>query len=508
MTPIYRILHVEDSPDDAELVAFALRGAPFQAALTRVETEPELAAQLDAQAPDLVLCDYDLPQFSAARALQLLQERALEVPVILVSHHIGENAAVVAMQQGASDYLPKGDLERLPKAIEAALDRSRARREKARAEEALRESESTQRAILNSLSSRIALLDGDGVVVAVNKPWAEFDAARTSISMPKIKPGGNYLHILDRIATDPRGGFAKELAAGIKAVLAGESKAFSGEYELPVGSKGRWYIARVVPLEGAKRGAVVSHSDETDRMISHVALQDANKRLQVLSKRTLAIQEEERRAISRELHDDIGQTASALKIGLHRLAQGVADPASLTAECIGKADAVLEKLRQLSLDLRPPQLDQLGLEDALRWLAERQGGTTGLAIKCKFTGLENRRPPAALESTCYRIAQEALNNATRHAQAKNVLVSVESDGHLLKLGVHDDGVGFDEEAARQQVLKTGSMGLIGMEERAQLAGGRLKVRSVPGGGTTVSAIFPLERSAGESEIAKALASTT
>jgi two-component system sensor histidine kinase UhpB len=500
MAASYRILHVEDSLDDAELVGFALRGAPFAPAITRVDTEEDYLAQLNALVPDLIICDYNLPRFNAGRALQILNERGLELPFILVSHHIGESAAVVAMQQGASDYLPKSNLGRLPKAIDAAMDRSNARREKARAEDALRESENTRRAILNSLAARIALLDGEGVVMAVNQAWVEFDTARGSIRIPKIEPGTNYLRVLAAIGSDPRGGFAKDLAAGIKAVLAGERKAFSGEYELPMGSGARWYVARVFPLHGG-RGAVISHSDVTDRMITDIALKDAHKRLQALSRRTLAIQEEERRAISRELHDDIGQTVSALKIGLHRLAQGVADPARVIDECIGEADAVLEKLRHLALDLRPPQLDQLGLEDALTWLAQRQHVTTGLEIKCKFAGLENRRPPPEMESTCYRIAQEALNNAARHANAKNVLVSVDCDGRLLKLVIRDDGVGFDEEAARRRVLKTGSMGLIGMEERAQLAGGRLKVRSVRGGGTTVSAIFPLECLAGESEIA-------
>jgi two-component system, NarL family, sensor histidine kinase UhpB len=506
MNSTYRIVHVEDSPDDAELVKYALRGAPFKAAITRVETEPEFTAQLDAGAPDLVICDYDLPRFSAGRALQILKERGFEVPFILVSHHIGENAAVVAMQQGASDYLAKGDLGRLPKAIEAALDRGRALHEKAQAVEALRKSEAVQRSILNSLVPRIALLDGEGVVVAVNKAWENFDTSLTAMAVPRTEPGMNYLRVLAEIG-DRAGSFAMDFSAGIKAVIAGEAKSFALEYQLMSGSSAHWYSARAVPLEGSGKGAVISHRDVTDRMMSHVALDDAHKRLQALSKRMLIVQEEERRAISLEIHDDVAQTLSALKIGLHRLAQGrVPDPATLMAECLGKADAALDKLRQIALNLRPPQLDQLGLEDALAWLVERQRVATGLAITCKASGLEGRRPPAALESACYRIVQEALNNATRHAKATNVLVGVESDGRLLKLLVHDDGVGFDEKAARREVLKTGSMGLIGMEERAQLAGGRLKVRSVPGGGTTVSAIFPLERPADETSIAKILAS--
>ena len=236
---------------------------------------------------------------------------------------------------------------------------------------------------------------------------------------------------------------------------------------------------------------MISHRDVTTQMLSHVALEDVNQRLQALSKRMLVVQEEERRAISRELHDDIGQTLGALKIGLHRLASAAtAEQPQLLGECLGAADQALEKLRLLAMELRPPQLDQLGLAEALEWLAHRQSAASGLRVTCKVAGLD-ARPPPEVESACYRIAQEALNNATRHARAKRVLIGVEVHGSLLNLVVHDDGIGFDEDGARLRVIRSGSMGLIGMEERAQLAGGRLKLRSAPGAGTTVSAVFPL-----------------
>jgi signal transduction histidine kinase len=269
------------------------------------------------------------------------------------------------------------------------------------------------------------------------------------------------------------------------------------DYQLGSGPNARWYLARIMPLEGSENGAVVSHQDITDRMMAHGALESAHRRLQALSKRILNIQEEERRAISRELHDDVGQNLAALKIGLHRLSQ---DPRvaglDLLADCLAAAEASLDRLRELAQDLRPPQLDQLGLADALGWLVERQRGATGIEIHCEAEGLEDRRAPAALESACYRIAQEAISNATRHASAKRIVVSVELGERMLKLAVRDDGVGFDEEATRQRAIKAGSLGLISMEERAELAGGRLKVRSVVGGGTTVSALFPLDAAQG------------
>jgi two-component system sensor histidine kinase UhpB len=501
------LLHVEDSPDDAELVRHALDKAPVQFTLTRVETEADYLAQLEAAPPDAIICDYNLPQFSAERALEIIRERNFDLPFIVVSHHLGESAAVVAMQNGASDYLPKRNLERLPKAIASAVDRCNARREKIKAQEALRESEAVQRGILDSLLSQIVLVDGKGVIVAVNKAWESFAHARSSEPSLALFTGANYLDALR--AADERGDeYAGALAEGLRTVIAREQKLFSMEYQVTTGSGTRWYVARATPLEGSDQATVISHRDVTDRMMSHVAIEDANKRLRNLSKRMLAIQEEERRAISRELHDDVGQTLAALKIGLHRLTTASApEQPALVAECLGAVTGALEKLHQLAMELRPPQLDQLGLKEALEWLAERQSAVSGIVVTCKSAGAD-ARAPAAIESACYRIAQEALNNATRHSKANQVAINIESDGALLKLVVRDDGVGFDELSERLRTLRSGSMGLIGMEERAQLAGGRLKLRSVPGAGTTVSAIFPLvERERHEANLQVAVTST-
>ena len=111
-TQHYSILHVEDSADDAELVRLALQSAPFTFSARRVETEPGYLSALEAQLPDVILCDYNMPRFTAERALEIMRERGLDVPFIVVSSHIGESEAVVAMQQGASDYLSKARLQR------------------------------------------------------------------------------------------------------------------------------------------------------------------------------------------------------------------------------------------------------------------------------------------------------------------------------------------------------------------------------------------------------------
>ena len=355
-------------------------------------------------------------------------------------------------------------------------------------------SEARMRNILDSLDLRIAVLSGEGTILAANKAWLAFDAVCVSAGHPSARVGVNYLQLLEHTATAD-GTFAAGGVEALKSLMSRKKRFASVDYQLEVGGAVRWYLALITPLEGSDSGAVVAHQDITQRMQSHVALEDAHKRLQVLSKRVIAIQEEERRAISLELHDDIGQSLAALKIALARIVsrKGVASEA-LLGECLGIADATVERIRQLSHELRPPQLDQLGLGEALAWLVERQRAATGMRIECTVAGLETR-PSRDIEAACYRIAQEAINNASRHAKATSIAVSVQSDGRSLELTIRDDGQGFDEEVARAHALRSGSLGLISMEERAQYAGGRFTLRSVPDAGTTVSVRFALEAAA-------------
>jgi signal transduction histidine kinase len=235
--------------------------------------------------------------------------------------------------------------------------------------------------------------------------------------------------------------------------------------------------------------------DEPARVILEITLvptvaRPADSRLRVLSARVLSIQEEERRHISRDLHDDVGQSLAALKFCLHRLlplSQGEAH--ALVTDCIGMADSTLERVRSLSREMHPPELDALGLEEALRSLVERLRAASAQDNKCHFNGLLNRRFPLGMESACYRIAQEALGNATRHAGASSILLTLEAGPRLLTLTVRDDGRGFDTRKAARRALKAASLGLISMDERARLAGGRLTVRGNPGQGAIIRAVF-------------------
>jgi signal transduction histidine kinase len=220
-------------------------------------------------------------------------------------------------------------------------------------------------------------------------------------------------------------------------------------------------------------------------------LREANRRLHALSSRMLEIQEQERRQLARELHDEIGQVLTAVKIDLQTQLMRMGPGATESIESsIKLVDGALERVRSLSLDLRPSQLDDLGLQPALRWYLDRQSRTAGLEIQ--FTAeLPATRINPDVETACFRIAQEAITNVLRHAGAKRVKVSLRAHGNELELLVEDDGKGFNVPSAQARAASGQSMGLLGMEERAELAGGRIEMFSTPGKGTRVQARFPL-----------------
>src|SRR5713226_8077532 len=228
------------------------------------------------------------------------------------------------------------------------------------------------------------------------------------------------------------------------------------------------------------------------RRAAQQALREAHRRLQALSVRLLQVEETERRRIARELHDGVGQLLTAVKLRLAGLNPSLADYASRQGECVAAIDEALEQVRRISRDLRPSQLDDLGLVAALRSHLDRQAGGAGFKPNFAHEGVPPRLAPE-IETTCFRIAQEALTNIARHAQASEVWITLAGTEEELRMEVRDNGRGFDVAAARLGAAAGRSMGLLSMEERATLAGGRLALDSAPGRETRLSLALPLIR---------------
>ena len=233
--------------------------------------------------------------------------------------------------------------------------------------------------------------------------------------------------------------------------------------------------------------------DVSERKRAERVLRSYTARLQAVSHKLLEVQEDERKRLALELHDHVGQVLTALKINLKVIErQPVAAPVALKIEeCARIADAALQQVRALMLDLRPVQLDELGLAVALRAHAEQQLKPAGLVLRFSAPDALPEMPPA-IEIVCFRIAQEALTNILRHAGARNVWIELAVAGDGLELTVRDDGKGFDLTEAHRRTMSGGNIGLLSMEERAALADGRIEISTVPGAGTTVRAMFSLQ----------------
>lgn len=228
---------------------------------------------------------------------------------------------------------------------------------------------------------------------------------------------------------------------------------------------------------------IVRDLSEPERMRD--ALAQSNRELQAMARRLFSLQEDERRAISRDLHDDIGQAITAMKLSAHAaLDETDAERRREDlSEIVSLADSSITKLRNLSTLLRPPQLDALGLEAALRWQAGMLFRASPVRLHLDIATLPER-PSGEVEQACFRIAQESLTNVLRHASAGEVRMTLgDEERQRLRLEVVDDGDGFDPAGPR-------GLGLIVMRERAQSAGGTLQIDTAPGAGTRVTLCLP------------------
>ena len=253
-------------------------------------------------------------------------------------------------------------------------------------------------------------------------------------------------------------------------------------------------LARLAP---ALRRALGEREEREHHLATRRALEASQERLRALSHRLLEVQEQERSRLARELHDDIGQALTALKIQLEGVARAQPqDGLARIAQCVEMTTHALERVRQLSFSLRPLQLDDLGLVAALRSHLDRQASIGELAPHFEARAVPEPLP-AEIQTACFRIAQEAINNVLRHARARNLWLSVRAEQDALRLEIRDDGCGFDAEAARRRSAAGASLGLVGMEERVAFAGGALELRTGAGQGTRLLATFPLESKASE-----------
>jgi PAS domain S-box-containing protein len=337
------------------------------------------------------------------------------------------------------------------------------------------------RLVIDTIPAMAWSLRPDGMVDFVNQRWRDY----TGLSFGEaIEQPNGIVHPEDIPRVMER--WLKDMTAKSSSEDEMRLRSADGEY--------RWFLVRTMPLLDGQ-GKIVkwygTGTDIEDRKRAGKELEEANEQLRFLSRRLFQIQEEERRHLARELHDEIGQTLTAAKINLKIIAPNVpAAAAGRLEDSMELLDGLLGQVRRLSLDLHSPVLDELGLVPALRLLVDHQAQRAGLR-GIFTTNVEALVVEPAIQTACFRVAQEAITNVIRHSGAKTVSIDLRLGPDRLRLSVRDDGGGFDPASIDLESAQCSSFGLVSMKERALLVRGGLEVCSELARGTEIRAWFPL-----------------
>jgi len=352
--------------------------------------------------------------------------------------------------------------------------------ERKRVEEALRESEERYHNILEAAPVGIAV-HSEGKIVFIN-------LAGTRILGGESEDQFVGRSILDIIHTDG----LEAPQARIQRMLAGEQGLHPIEdtYLRLDGTPIQVEVMATTLYYEGKLAVQVIVTDISERKKAEEELRLHRDQLAELSRRLLNVHETEQYAIGRELHDQIGQMLTALRLTLNILHELPAEQAAKKlAGAQELVDELLNRVSRLTLELRPPMLDDLGLLPALLWRINHYQEQTGIEVTFKHLGLEGKRLNSEVETAAYRIIQEALTNVARHADGKHVNLQIQVRKTILVLRIKDDGKGFIPHEVYARRL---SSGLIGMRERARLLNGKFQIQSRPGEGTLISVELPIE----------------
>ncbi len=438
-----QVLLIEDSPSDAALLQESLHAGgngPFE--ITHVERLTEGLELLRRGKYDVVLLDLSLPDSDKSETYVRAQAEAPHVPIVVMTGVDDEAFALEALRHGVQDYLVKGHpgAHQPARAIRYAIERKRMevelQRERDQLEERVRERTAELSATNRDLQSEIA-----------RRQKAE--EAKKQI-LRRLKDSEETERA--RISRELHDRLSQELTA-LKLEIA--------------------YMQKQCP----------SLSDKLRQ-----ATQTAGEAGPV--------------CIARELQARLGKEISASEVGLQAL-QGQCPFAQNARNCLGKladlTSSLMQEAHRLAWELHPAMLDDLGLDTALRRFVTDWSENSGVPVDWHSVGLDKHRLPVELESTLYRVAQEALTNVARHANARRVSLLLERRPGHVSLILEDDGAGFDVPAALHSFATNGKLGLLGMGERVTLAGGTLDIESKTGTGTTLFVRVPLDAAAAQSQ---------
>ncbi|HEY4287526.1 MAG TPA: response regulator [Puia sp.] len=457
-----KILHLEDLTADAEMVDRILRKAQFHFEKKVVSDEPEYVRALTEFKPDIILSDHSLPAFNSLEALRIARETGLTAPFILITATVSEEFAVSVIREGASDYILKDRLERLPNAVKSALDKYLTEKEKKQAVESLRSSEQKYKLLFEGNPMPMWMVSLDSLsVVDVN------EAATTHYGYSKEE----FLSI----------------AAG--SLWSGDNQ---GVYRSGIWKhrkkNGAFIDVEVIAhqlIHEEKPVILILAIDITEKLRAEAELaRQADLQKKLITETSIQVQEREREEIGRELHDNINQILAATKLYLDTAIQEEAT-LELLLKSHDNLSLAIEEIRQLSQSLVAPSLKGITLSQALSQLIDNMPSSTSLELNLDTANYQKDINDENMKLTCYRIVQVQLNNIIRHARAKKATIQLKRTPQQLEMIIQDDGIGFDTKK------KTSGIGIRNIRNRVGFYNGAITILSAPGQGCTLTVTIPL-----------------
>ncbi|HTE24990.1 PAS domain-containing sensor histidine kinase [Flavitalea sp.] len=465
MSQFLRILHLEDLPSDADMVARELKKAGLQGEIFLAETKEEFIRGLTEFSPDIILSDHSLPSFDSHEALKIVKELNIQIPFILITATVSEEYAVNVMKEGASDYILKDRLQRLPRAITSAMDSYRSRAARIQAIETLRLSERKYKLLFegNPLPmwmvscTTLTIIDvNESAIHHYGYTREEFLAINSqSLNLPGYETEGLQ-------------------QSGIR-----HHKKKNGD---PVIVE---VIAHEVLYENEPVILVLAN-DITDRLKAEAEIERQRKLQQkLITETSIKVQERERDEIGKELHDNINQLLVASKLYLQYSVETEGIKSEGLKKCGATLNLAIEEIRKLSQSLVAPSLGDISLIEAINKLTELISLTTSVHLELSTDNYREEELDNSIKLTIYRVIQEQINNIIKHARAKKAVIALSMTSKHICLTIRDDGVGFDKSKV------TGGIGLRNMSNRAGFYDGSVNIISSPGQGCVLKAIIPL-----------------
>jgi len=511
-----RVLHAEDDPQIAGMVRLLFDVNGKDCVLEHVDSGRRCLEAMQRGGFDVLLVDLVMPDIDGLHVLGELTARRDPTPVVMVSAQGQHELAVRALRAGAVDCINKNspDFRRIPEIARRVVERHRRR----------------QTVAAPPRDHRVLLVEPDAVTRSVVEKFFAVNSSRLLIDSVDFNALEEQLRAnqsIDAVVLGP--GIAddamleslrqvRSLVDEVPALVLSTSRSgetaiaafqlgahdfllfqegclpelvFSLNHALKRADTERLNLRLTTELAELNRSLADQVADRTRDLQAQIAVRETAERraehnaarMQALSNQLLRVQEDERHAIARELHDQVGQLLTGLRFQL----EAVRTKPEALAEALTITDDLLRTVRELTLQLRPRMLDDFGLRPALEWHIDRFRKQTGIAVELDIA-LPDTRLSTVLETTVYRMVQEALTNVARHSGATAAIVTVAADDQALHVEISDRGRGFDTVTA---LARHTSIGLAGLTERVGLAGGNIELFSQPGQGTRIHAEFAL-----------------